>query len=551
MPLAFTIPGLAQAAFGPGLRTGRYFAVFLSMLMLFGLWLLIRRLRGHWWAAGITLVMAFNTSTITIYARALSQGIVACLMVWMLVLLLGEDRRSWQTTLSALLAALVVFVRQNMVLVPFFIVLFIFWAYGKKRGLYALSAAALVFAFFHILYWPDILTLWVGYFPEPIKVQVKALLTRMGRASTTYEPYPHSPYGLLSKFFSFFEAIRMNFFAITGLLTTWIFWPRKKEWKDQLDYKISVCLSGLILILFALHFWVTFLKGYCLFCFNGYLAFFMPAALVLIAITYPHWKKKTGWLPQALSLLVIIICCTGIAYGSYQILDDLLLNLPVPRIKELHILPGAATLWTTLRNKYGWSYDALQMAIPTAAGLLIGILYAAVGTLLAKKRHLASPGYAILLGFLVAGTLLSPSKILSGGKFADYCSSDVLVSHEAVGAHLGELIPPGATIYWQNDVSPLPLLYLPGRNIFPPQLNQDYSFREGGDPDIMYEISKWNQALKERWIVEADYLLIAEQYVPSIDGTEAFALMTDELPPTGNTTPCRNKSIIHIYRKSK
>ena len=50
MPLAFLIPGVIQVIFGPGLRTARYFAVFISILILLGLWLVTRRERGRWWA---------------------------------------------------------------------------------------------------------------------------------------------------------------------------------------------------------------------------------------------------------------------------------------------------------------------------------------------------------------------------------------------------------------------------------------------------------------------------------------------------------------------
>ena len=551
MPLSYTIPGLAQTVFSPGLRTGRYFAVFLSMLIIFGMWMLTRRLRGHWWAAGIVWVMALNAGNITIYSRALSQGIVACMLVWVLMLILGENRRIWHTTLGALLATLIVFVRQNMAPVPVFVVLFIFWVYGQKHGLYALTITGIVFIGFHLLYWPQILILWLGYLPDPLKNLVRILLTNGGRKTTQYEAYGLTIYGFIPKLFVFFEALRMNFAAIIGLLTMWIFWPRRKEWKSDLDYKTSVFLSSLILLLIAMHFWVTFLEGDCLYCFNGYLAFFMPAALLLIAIAAPRWKRKSGWLPQTLALLIIIISCAGIAFGSYQILDDFLLNLPVPRMQNMHILPGTAVLWTSLRNKFGWSYEALQQAVPAAAGLMTGILFVGSSMVLFNKRGHTSPGFAMMIVFLLTGILLSPLKILGGGKFADYCSSDVLVSHEAVGKHVAELIPPGAIIYWQNDVSPLPLLYLPGREIYPPQLNHAYSFRVGGDPDIMYQNGLWNEALQERWIEEADYLLIAEQYVPSFNSMENFALMTDELSPTGKTLPCRDRSIIHIYKRIK
>ena len=60
MPLSFLIPGWVQAVFGPGLRSGRYFAIFLGVLMLLGLWLAVRRLSGHWWAAAVVWAVAID-----------------------------------------------------------------------------------------------------------------------------------------------------------------------------------------------------------------------------------------------------------------------------------------------------------------------------------------------------------------------------------------------------------------------------------------------------------------------------------------------------------
>jgi hypothetical protein len=56
MPLAYLIPGIIQVVFGPGLRTGRYFAVVLGLLMLLGMWITARRLGGRWWAAATVLI---------------------------------------------------------------------------------------------------------------------------------------------------------------------------------------------------------------------------------------------------------------------------------------------------------------------------------------------------------------------------------------------------------------------------------------------------------------------------------------------------------------
>ncbi len=51
MPFAFLIPGTAQAVFGPGLLTGRLFAILMGLITLLALWWFVRRESGNWWAA--------------------------------------------------------------------------------------------------------------------------------------------------------------------------------------------------------------------------------------------------------------------------------------------------------------------------------------------------------------------------------------------------------------------------------------------------------------------------------------------------------------------
>lgn len=57
-PFAFLIPGFAQYLFGAGLRTGRYFAIFLGLLTVFGTWITARRWAGQWLAAVSVWVFA-------------------------------------------------------------------------------------------------------------------------------------------------------------------------------------------------------------------------------------------------------------------------------------------------------------------------------------------------------------------------------------------------------------------------------------------------------------------------------------------------------------
>jgi len=69
MPLAFLIPGYVQQFFGPGIRTGRYFSIFLTGLTLLGVWLLARRLGNKWWAAAAMLVIAIDPALLKCTAR--------------------------------------------------------------------------------------------------------------------------------------------------------------------------------------------------------------------------------------------------------------------------------------------------------------------------------------------------------------------------------------------------------------------------------------------------------------------------------------------------
>ena len=108
MPLAYYVPGVGQVLFGPGLMAGRYFAIFITLLTLIGLWLVMRRLRGKWWALLGISALVINPSFIQTNVQAISQGIVACLITWMLVCLLGEARKDWQVAAGALLCALTI-----------------------------------------------------------------------------------------------------------------------------------------------------------------------------------------------------------------------------------------------------------------------------------------------------------------------------------------------------------------------------------------------------------------------------------------------------------
>ena len=95
----------------------------------------------------------------------------------------------------------------------------------------------------------------------------------------------------------------------------------------------------------------------------------------------------------------------------------------------------------------------------------------------------------------------------------------------------------------------MPLLYAPNIQIYPAQINGDYSFLIGGDPDRILRFGKWNQELAERWANEADIILIEEHFY---EGWLKLLVKTGsfrELEPTLSTVSCRSDSQIRIFQR--
>ena len=102
-------------------------AVIFGGTALIGLWLITKRLTGNLWLSALVVwVYALNNSLIQIYSQYLSEGLVAFLLVWLLFLILGKDRKLWQTLLSGVLLGLIIITRQNMVPLLIFLPAYIY-----------------------------------------------------------------------------------------------------------------------------------------------------------------------------------------------------------------------------------------------------------------------------------------------------------------------------------------------------------------------------------------------------------------------------------------
>ena len=159
-PLAYFIPGTAEVLFGPGLRTGRYLSIFFGLLFLLGLWLFTKKIGNRWQAAIILWVVALNAANIMNYSQAITQVIIAAMIIWAFVFLMADKKKVLFSCLAALTGALIFLTRQNMLPVLFVILLYIYWKNGKKAVLWASGVSFSLLLIVHLIYWPDIFSIW-------------------------------------------------------------------------------------------------------------------------------------------------------------------------------------------------------------------------------------------------------------------------------------------------------------------------------------------------------------------------------------------------------
>lgn len=548
MPFAFIIPGWVQAIFEPGIRTGRYFAVFLGLLLLLGLWIVARRLGGKWWAAGAVLAIALNPGLVRMLVQALSEGLVVSQLIWVLVILMVERPSLWRTITGAALAAVVFLTRENMVPVMLFAFIFIWWQHGRKHALIGAGVMAVVIIAVHAIFWPNILTIWAPRIPESISPFLDPFRAYTGTGGI-WSPDPN----FMTRLYAFWEGMRYHFVPIAGTVFVVLLWPSKDKWKNSFQFRSAVILLAMMIVLTLMHMWASLFESYCTFCFPLYMAFFSPIGLLvvvsvapLISIRLPAWRDIPA-------LLLVPILGAGMGFGAHQDLDEILLNIRVPRIRGMQLQEGFTELWRMLANKFDFTYDQLKQIIPTSFGLIAGIIIvlAALIVILVRLRHgdrRYSLGALALTICLAAGAILTPSKIFGNIDEKD-CGGDVIASYEKAAPILRASVPPGSLVFWEGGLVTVPLLYLPDIQIFGPQLNDGYSFRKGGDADTLYKFGYWNAELSDRWMDTADILLIEDRayqrgynQVISLDKFE-------QIEQTPVLFTCRELSTIRVFRR--
>jgi hypothetical protein len=502
MPLAFLIHGAVQTLFGPGLREGRYFILAVGLLLVLGLFVLVRNLRGAWWGAAAVWLLAINPATARFYSLATSQLLIAVMLIWVLVLAVpGQGREKiplWKTTAAAALAAAMLMTRINMAPVLALVVLFIFWTQGRRAGWWAFGAGALVAGLGHALYWPEILKIWTYWLPEGLTPFLDPW--RRPAAARFWDPQIAGS----NRFYSFLDGMRLHFLSVMGLVLGLFHRPSGKTMRS----KAFLFLAVLYVVLFLAHMAASLALDYCVYCFPVYMAFFAPVGLALLALVLPETFGPEPAV-RRIALAGFILCFAALlGLAAHDDVGDAVARLRVPRIRSWLSGEPAAGLpvWDVLQNRFGWDYSLTRAALPAAVGALAGL--AVIGAGAGLKNRLGPAGLSGIHLFMLAGLVLTPTIVLGNGFRTYDCGQPVLAALEAVGSDLAHRIPPGTQVFWKGGDSAVPLLYVPGVKMYLPQINGDYNRYDLDDDDALLRFGLYNDALVERWLREAGVVLI-------------------------------------------
>jgi hypothetical protein len=547
-PLSYLIPGYVQLIFGPSLLTGRIFGVIIGILALVGLFLVARRLGGYWWGTVAVWATAINPGIIRNYSFGVAQGLVACLLMWILVLCLKRNRSNWQIIAGTVLAGILLLTRQNMAPVLLLLFLYVFWQYGKKQGWIAVLVGMVVVLAGHLAFWPGILSMWTPWLPATLTPFLDAWRVPAEAIAVMEVQQPNAS----ARIYGFLEGIRFNFSALTGFAASLIFWPKRSAWKDEAQFRATVFLSVLFLGLLGLHTWagLGFGEGnnYNTFTFSSYIAFFNYLGILVFVAIFPILEKHQSLIRLLLVLGLVLTFATGIGFGGFDVIGDQLININIPRVKTFfttgHLLPGQVPLWDYLATTYGIPHNTSRIIVPELAGLIVGIVILVLGwgvwALLRHKRTVVySISFITMMLFLTIGTVLAPTGVLGGGFTQWNCRGNVTTEYKQEGDYLAGNIPAGSNVYWDGGNAVAVLLFLPKIHVFPQQLDGQWNFYNGGDSKTLARLSRWNDELAKLWRDEADVIIIQQVDFPGwqsyLNGSKFVEIQPLKIPM--NCTP--------------
>lgn len=554
-PLAFYSLGISQILFTPGLESGRYFAVFLGVLLLIGQWLTVKRLAGAWWATASIALYAISPAWIIYYSRAMTQVVTSLLIVWSLYFLLGEDRKQSQLMVGAILAALVVMVRQNLLPLFVFTLLYILWENGLKKSIVPILVGSIVFIGFNVIYWPEIyLHIWQPYFPGLLNRFITSLFHLNLPSGDLGSDYLVKNYNPVYELQVLFDSMRYFFIPIIVSIFTFILLFPKRLFNEK-KHRKTAFLAFSFIFLVALHYGYAVYENVVLYSFPAYIAFYLPLAVTLIPLFFKEISSPENRRRQWMLSIAVVFISAGIGLSLYREIAPFFMNLNLPSISQ-HTFHGPYKLWDVLLNRYQISIRTQEFIIPTIVGFLSGWIILLSAFIYQKikshKNKSVSFGSSLILITLAIGILLTPTFILSGHNSIPTCNnSNIPERYEAIGKALQKIIPAGSHVYLEGH-TPIIILYLPDIQVFPSQLNMYFYYHNGGDTNYLERISHWNDELALRWIREADFLFLDQTTYENrfLNLSPELQAEFQQLPNHITLDPCDSQSTILIFRRT-
>jgi len=499
MPLSFLIPGYLQKWLGPGLTTGRYTTIVMAVLVLTGMWWLVRQIAGRQWAAAAVWAVVVMPAAARVYSMAVSEALAAMFFIWAVALLATPQPSRWRLLISGLLAGILTMTRVNMAAAWLVLGLFAIWQW-RRRSLWFWIPSLVVVLGLHALYWPRIMWLWARWLPDFVPVPA-AFSPPLHDTAATYRVSP----AIWARVRALWQAVQAFPLAWAGLWvgTTAVFVAQKR---NNFHYRFLMMGTFLAWLLVLLHGWASIGGSYCVNCLTFYTGFYMPVLVALICIGLwtpwsPERTKEAGlfWLvgliffvSAALVNISIFITTVSRAFASHHWLSARLLALLY--WPQIHFFPDLPPM------DAGRVFWGLVLLI--ASLIVVSVMW-----FLRRPRRLFAPGQkTVWLASLVILALLSPLTLFSGSWTPYDCSQDVLAVHEDTAVALAQLLPPGTQVYWASYFGTL-LLRTEDIILMPQQLNDDYNRRQGGDADALASWGYWNQALAEQWMRSADVIV--------------------------------------------
>lgn len=567
LPMSFLIPGYVQVLFGPGIRTARYFVFFLGTTSMIALWLVAKRLGGHWWAAMAIWAISLNTMWVESFSFWTAQILVNSFILWIFVFSLGEKRTTLELVLGGVLAGILGMTRLN--LLPFIglYILYIFWQNGWKKGLFFVLAFSGIFITLNIIYWPNILKFWASWLPinlTPFLNDFRFNLAGSNNRLDWVNPFfPISAWlndpshTAWSQIQALFRAFRWSLLPFLSVLVTIALMPKRKNWKSETQYKISMLLIVTYLTSIGIHMAASLSGKSCSFyCIEYYMLFFNVLGLLVIISAFSSFSNKPSFWKSVLVVATIVLVFAGINYEystenkGKNFLTNLVLDFQIPRIEAGKLKGGFAPVSVVLEAKTDFEYNDYFINDSILANIfsfIVVVFLVFIVTyllyLVLKSRHVIKGNFIqlFLILLLCLGFIYSPAEVFGGGRNTFRCEDSILDSYEIAGEKLAKVLPNGAKVYIEMYTS-LILLYVEDIQIYTPQINASFSkiIVEGEfGNDELYASGRWNQSLADQWLSESDYVLVQgsyfnEEWVQTIENGEFELVLV-----TNSTEICR------------